>query len=78
MKKKIAFAIFLTLGIVLICLSVVFTIIAMANKDMIGGAGFPTFVVTLRHNKGGLFCVLSLSGIASIIMSVIVMFTKTK
>ena len=55
MKKKYLSIVFLIIGLILISLSIILAIIATVNKDIIGGAGFSTFVlVFLRGNRGGI------------------------
>lgn len=78
MNKKHIAAILLVIGIVLICLSIALAVIATGNKNIIGGADFPTFVfVFFRENKG-LYSILAFCGIISLVASVIVRLRKTK
>lgn len=78
MKKKHIANILLIIGILLLCISIVFAIIATRNKNIIGGADFPTFVfVFFRENKG-IYSILAYLGIISLIVSVIVRLQRTK
>ena len=52
MKKKYFTAIFLVVGLILICLSIILAIIATANKDVIGGADFSTFLLVFSRGRG--------------------------
>lgn len=53
MKKKYIVIALLALGILLLCGSVVLAAIAAGNKNIIGGADFPTFCFVFFHEKGG-------------------------
>ncbi len=78
MNKKHIATILLVIGILLLCLSIVLAVIATGNKNIIGGAGFPTFVfVFFRENKG-LYSTLAFCGIVSLIASAIIRLRKTK
>ena len=77
MNKKHIATILLVIGILLLCLSIVLAVIATGNKDIIGGADFPTFVfVFFRENKG-LYSTLAFCGIVSLIASAIIRLRKT-
>ena len=78
MKKKYIVIFLLAIGIVMLCLSVVFAVISTANKNIIGGADLSTFLFVLRHEKKGLYFVLSILGLAVIIASVIFGMAKKK
>ena len=77
MNKKHIATILLVIGILLLCLSIVLAVIATGNKNIIGGADFPTFVfVFFRENKG-LYSTLAFCGIVSLIASAIIRLRKT-
>ena len=44
MNKKYMATILLVTGIILICLSIVLAVIETSNKNIVGGADFPTFI----------------------------------
>ena len=78
MNKKHIAAILLVIGIVILCLSIVLAVIATGNKNIIGGADFPTFIfVFFRENKG-LYSTLAFCGIVLLISSVVVRLRKAK
>ena len=78
MNKKHIATILLVIGILLLCLSIVLAVIATGNKNIIGGADFPTFVfVFFRENKG-LYSTLAFCGIVSLVASAIIRLRKTK
>ena len=78
MNKKHIATILLVIGILLLCLSIVLAVIATGNKNIIGGADFPTFVfVFFRENKG-LYSTLAFCGIVLLIASAIIRLRKTK
>ena len=78
MNKKHISTMFLVTGILLLCLSIVLAVIATGNKNIIGGADFPTFVfVFFRENKG-LYYTLAFCGIVSLVASAIIRLRKTK
>ena len=78
MKKKYFIAIFLVVGLILICLSIILAIIATVNKDVIGGADFPTFLLVFSRGRGGLYSILASCGIISLVISAIIGLWKTK
>ena len=51
MKKKHIATILLIIGILLLCVSIVLAIIATRNKNIIGGADFPTFAFVFFREK---------------------------
>lgn len=78
MRKKHIAVLLLAVGIVLLGISVVLAIIATGNKNIIGGADFPTFLFVFYHEKRGLYSTLAFSGIAAIIALVVVGMAKEK
>lgn len=78
MKNKIVANIFLTLGIVLVCVAIVLSIIATNEKDIIGGAGLSTFVFVFFREHSGVYFLLAVLGVASIAASVITRILKKK
>ena len=78
MKKKHIAVIFLVVGLILICLSIIFTIIETENMDIIGGADFSTFVLSFKIGKGGLYSILAACGIISLVTSAVLGFRKIK
>lgn len=78
MIKKHIVVLLLLVGIALLGISVVLAIIATGNKNIIGGADFPTFLFVFYHEKRGLYSALAFSGIAAIIASVVVALAKEK
>ena len=78
MKKKYFTVIFLAVGLILICLSIILAIIATVNKDIIGGADFPTFLLVFSRGKGGLYSILASCGIISLVISAVIGLWKTK
>ena len=78
MKKKYFTAIFLAVGLILICLSIILAIIATVNKDIIGGADFSTFLLVFSRGKGGLYSILVSCGIISLVISAVIGLWKTK
>ena len=70
-KKRIAI-ILLCIGSILICLSIILSIISTLNKDIIGGADFPTFILVLMRENNGVYFYLALCGMISLITSAII------
>ena len=71
MSKKHFTVIFLVIGLILICLSIILAIIAIVNKDIIGGADFSTFVLVFLRGNRGLYSVLASCGIISLVTSAV-------
>ena len=78
MKKKYFTVIFLAVGLILICLSIILVIIATVNKDIIGGADFPTFLLVFSRGKGGLYFIIAFCGIISLATSSVIGLWKAK
>ena len=78
MNKKHIATILLVIGILLLSLSIVLAVIATGNKNIIGGADFPTFVFVFFCENKGLYSTLAFCGIVSLIASVIIRLRKTK
>ena len=71
MKKKRDNILLLIFGIILLCGSVVFTIIEMKDIDIIGGAGIHTFLFVFRYGNSGVYSALGLLGVGVIITAVV-------
>ena len=71
MKKKYITAALLFIGALLICLSVILALTAAAEKNIIGGADFPTFWFVFCHQNSGIYSTLAIVGIAVIIVALI-------
>ena len=69
MKKKnnVIFAI----GIILLCISIVLSIIATNDKNIIGGADFYTLLFVFFYDNSGLYSAMAFLGIGAIITAVI-------
>lgn len=78
MNKKYLATILLVTGIILICLSIVLAVIETSNKNIVGGADFPTFIFVFSREKKGLYSTLAFSGIVSLISYAIVGLRKGK
>ena len=78
MKKKHIATLLLIIGILLLCVSIVLAIIATSNKNIIGGADFPTFAFVFFLENKGIYSTFACLGIISLIASVIVRLRKTK
>ena len=78
MNKKCVSVILLAIGFILIGVSIVLTIIALGNVNIIGGADFPTLFVVFLHGKKGLYSTLAFSGIISLGASAVVRLRKSK
>ena len=76
MSKKHFTVIFLIIGLILISLSIILAIIATVNKDIIGGADFPTFLLVFSRGKGGLYSILASCGIVSLVISAVLGLRK--
>ncbi len=79
----IILACLLATGILLLCLAVILSINtiegATEGVGIIGGADLPTFLLVLRHGKGGVYFMMVLLGVLSLIASVaILVFGKKK
>ncbi len=78
MKKKIVACLFLFAGIILLCLSVILTIIACTQVDVIGGADLPTLLFIFFRQSGGIHAALSFAGLVFILISAVICFIKKK
>lgn len=76
MKRKIVTNILLALGIILVCVAVVLSVIAIKEKDIIGGASFHTFVYVFFQEHSGIYFLLAVLGVVSIAASVIAHILK--
>ena len=76
MKKFIIFTI--SIGVLLLCLSVILAIIETVNKDIIGGADFSTFLFVFKYENDGLYSMLALLGVADIIVAIAWKLVKRK
>ena len=75
MKKAIVISL-LILGILLICFSLVATVVQTANTSIIGGAGFPTLYYVFFSANHGLYFRLACAGIVCIASGAIVNLIK--
>ncbi len=78
MKKKHIAMILLFVGIILVCSSVVLAVVATSNKNIIGGADWPTFQFVYFYEKRGLYSTLTFLGITAIIVSIVMGVFKKK
>ena len=76
-KNPIVIALFIA-GIVLICLSVVLAVVATANKNIIGGADWPTFTYVFFYERRGLYSTLAFGGLIAIVVSAVMGMWKKK
>jgi len=75
MKKAMIISL-LILGILLVCFSLVTTVVQSANTSIIGGAGFPTLYYVFFQANHGLYFWLTCAGIACIASGAIVNLIK--
>ncbi len=78
MNKKLLAIALSVVGLILICLSIVLALIETGNKDIIGGADFPTFLSVFFREKMGLYSTLAFCGILSLAASAVVGLHKKK
>ncbi len=76
MKKKHIVILLLAIGLVLLLTPIILAVIETGNKDIVGGAGFPTFRFVFRNEKGGLYYNMAFFGICTIIASIVVGIVK--
>ena len=76
MKKKHIVLSLLTLGIVLLVVSVALAAMATASKNIIGGADLPTFLFVFVSEKSGLYSILASLGLAAIIGAIVTVVAK--
>lgn len=74
--KKIIVITLLVLGVLLFAIPLVLAVIATANTSVIGGADLTTFSYHFFKANGGLYFLLSLTGIASLLAGTIVNVAK--
>lgn len=72
MKRKAIPIALLTVGVVLVWLSLILTFASVSNANIIGGADWPTFILFFIYEKNGLYCLLALFGILFLFASQIV------
>ena len=75
MKKAIVIAL-LTLGVLLFAVPLVLAVIATVNTSVIGGADLATFNYHFFKANGGLYFLLSLTGIASLLSGTVINVVK--
>ena len=78
MKRKIVTSLFLVLGIILVCMAVILSIFATSEKDIIGGADFHTFVFVFFGEDRGIYFLLALLGVISMVVSAITRILNRK
>lgn len=78
MRKKLFVVSLLTVGVVLLCLSIIFAMIETGNKNIIGGADFPTFLFVFYREKRSLYSTLAFFGVAAIIASAVAGIAKKR
>ena len=76
-KKPIVIALFIV-GLVFICLSIALAFIATANKNIIGGADWPTFIYVFFHENRGIYSTLACCGVIAIVVSVVMGLKKKR
>lgn len=76
-KKPIVIALFIA-GIVLVGLSVVLAVVITANKNIIGGADWSTFVYVFSHENRGIYSALTCCGVIAIVVSVVMGLKKKR
>ena len=65
-------------GLLFLCLSLTLSLVATAEKDIIGGAGWPTFSLVFFRENGGVYFLMALAGAASLIAALVLSFFKQK
>ncbi len=65
-------------GILLIALAVVLAWVETAEKDVIGGADWPTFQMILRRGQGGLYGYTVLGGMALLVAGIVAGLVKKR
>ena len=78
MKKKYIVILLLAIGLVLLLTPIILAVMETGNRDIIGGADLPTFVLIFHHEKGGLYYNLASLGVCTIIASIVVGIVKKK
>ncbi|MBE6542474.1 MAG: hypothetical protein E7672_08550 [Ruminococcaceae bacterium] len=78
MKRNRIVTLLIAVGTALLLTSLSLTINSTANKSIIGGADFPTFLFIFSSERGGLYLALTCAAIIIIIAALIVHFTKNK
>ncbi|MBP3314914.1 MAG: hypothetical protein J6M03_03735 [Clostridia bacterium] len=76
-KNKLIALICIIIGVILICSAIILAIIKTADKYVIGGADFSSFLFVFFKQSGGIYSILSLCGIALLILGTIVLFVKS-
>lgn len=70
MKRKYIKITLFAIGIVCVCVSLVLMYVSMASVNIIGGADWPTFFFIFFRKSGGLYSILTLLGLLSIMISI--------
>ena len=78
MKRRIITNLFLALGIILVCMAVILSIFSTSEKDIIGGADFHTFVFVFFREDSGIYFLLALLGVISMVVSAITRILNRK
>ncbi len=78
MKRKYTALALLLAGCVLLGVSLVLSIITVANKNIIGGADLPTFIFVFFQEHGGAYFALALSGVLCVLAACIILVRKEK
>ena len=65
-------------GLLLLCLSLTLSLVSTVEKDIIGGAGWPTFSLVFFRENGGVNFLMALSGVVSLTAALVLSFFKKK
>ena len=78
MKKKTIVILLATIGFALLALGIVLALSSTFSKNIIGGAGFPTFVFVFMYENGGVCFYSVFFGVVMMLASLFVGVLKRK
>lgn len=78
MKRKAIRTALLVAGVALLCISLVLAVLATASKNIIGGADLPTFFFVFFNENRGIYFILALLGVISIVISQMIAGVRKK
>ena len=78
MKRSVLLLALLIIGITLIVISLVSAAVKTANSDIIGGADLPTYIFVVSHGNGGVYTLLILLGLVTVIGAIVALAIKKK
>ena len=78
MRRRALLLTLLIIGTLLIIIALISAAIKTADTDVIGGADLPTYIFVFSHGNGGVYAILVLLGLATVIGATVTLVVKNK